>query len=152
MPRYNHVSRIEPTTCVVCDAMTAPDMPFPICALHAIAVYRRMHETVTEVRDNYRDHLDVHAAAVEEVHAQANTQHHRVYYARIGDLIKIGVTLNVPRRIASYPPGAELLAVERGGEDLEGRRHRQFRHLLVSRKEWFRPGQDLLDHIAALAA
>jgi hypothetical protein len=135
-----------------CDAEGAPDMPFPICARHAISLYRYMHEMVTEVRTNYREHMDVHHAMLDEVHAQTNTAQHRVYYLRVGDMIKIGVTTQLDRRVASYPPGSELLAVERGGLDLEARRHAQFSHLLVGRKEWFRPGPDLLDHIAALAA
>jgi hypothetical protein len=159
VPRYNHASRIVPPSCTVslpeggfCDANSAPDMPFAICAQHAVLLYRRMQEMVTEVQVNHRDFPDIHAAAVEGVHERGNTSSHQVYYVQVGPLIKIGVTKQLRQRLAKYPPGSELLAVEQGGEDMEGRRHRQFCHLLAERKEWFHPGADLMDHIAKLAA
>jgi hypothetical protein len=131
-------------------------MPFPICGDHAIELYRRMHATVTEVMGNHRAYLDIHNAMVKDVadtaHAKANTRQHKVYYVRVGDLIKVGTTAQLAKRLASYPPDAELLAVEPGGEDVESRRHRQFSHLLARRKEWFHPGPDLLDHITKLSS
>lgn len=155
MPRYIRVSVIEPTTCSMCDAASAPDMPVPICSTHAIKIYRHMQQIVDAVRDNHHNHMDVHVAIVQGVHderyAKANSPVHRVYYARIGGLIKIGTTRDLRARFNNYPPDAELLAVERGGEDMESRRLRQFRHLLAERKEWFHPGVDLMDHIARLA-
>jgi hypothetical protein len=73
-----------------------------------------------------------------------------VYYVRIGDLIKVGMTAQLKQRLGNYPPGSELLATELGGEALETRRLNQFRHLLAHRKEWFHPGEDLMAHIATL--
>lgn len=126
-------------------------MPFPICADHALTVYRRMQQIVTEVRQDPRAYPDVVAAAVEGVREQHNSPAHRVYYVRVGALIKIGTTKQLRQRLGSYPPGSELLAVERGGEQTESRRHAQFDHLLAERKEWFHPGADLMGHIADLA-
>jgi hypothetical protein len=111
---------------------------------------------VADVQTNYRSHMDVHVAMVDGVrqerHDRVNSPSHRVYYVRVGDRIKIGMTANLRQRISSYPPSSELLATEIGGEALESRRLVQFNHLLADRKEWFHPGPDLLDHIAVLAA
>jgi hypothetical protein len=111
-----------------------------------------MHGMVTEVMQNHRAHPEIHNAVVRQVDAKreaaANTAEHQVYYVRVGDLIKIGVTRNLKLRLNSYPPGSKLLAVEPGGEAKEAERHRQFRHLLAARNEWFRPGADLMLHIA----
>lgn len=156
MPTYSPNSRctVQLRKGAFCDADRAPDMPFGICARHAITLYRRMHEMVTEVRGKHHEYPDLHAAVVQDVadaaYAKANTRQHQVYYVRIGELIKIGTSRNLEARVSSYPPGSELLAVERGGGDIERQRHHQFRHLLAERKEWFHPGPDLLDHIAAL--
>jgi hypothetical protein len=163
MPRYSRSARIQGTHCTVettsgnfCDADSAPGSPFPICARHATLLYRWMHGMVTEVMDNHHDYPDIHNAMVGEVadaaHAKVNTRQHKVYYVRVGDLIKVGTTSQLDKRMHAYPPDSVLLAVEPGGEEVEGRRHRQFRHLLAHRKEWFHPGADLLAHIAALPA
>ncbi len=60
-----------------------------------------------------------------------------VYYLLIGDLIKIGFASNVRKRLRSYPPNAELLAVEPGDRALEKRRHQQFDEHLQRGREWF---------------
>lgn len=159
MSRYPQRAHMQPTRCTIeivsgsfCDAESAPDMPFAICAPHALELYRRMHELVTDVRENHRAYPDIHAAVVEGVRERKNTRRHQVYYVRVGELIKIGVTKDLRQRLTHYPPGSQLLAVERGGEDLESRRHAQFRHLLADRKEWFHPGAELLAHVEKLAA
>lgn len=159
MSRYNGATFNRGSRCTVeyslgrfCDVERAPDMPFPICAKHALQLYRRMRDMVedTTVRKTMTPQtVDTLVAGWRE---EGNSKHHRVYYVRVGGLIKIGVTKQLKQRVASYPPGSELLAVERGGTHLEVSRHHQFRHLLAERKEWFHPGADLLDHIARLGA
>lgn len=69
-----------------------------------------------------------------------------VYYVRIGDTIKIGVTTNMKARMPQVMPD-EILATEPGGPDLERRRHIEFSHLKV-RGERFTSGADLLAHVA----
>jgi hypothetical protein len=68
-----------------------------------------------------------------------------VYFLRIGERIKIGYSVDVKRRMRSYPPGSELLAVEPGDRDLETQRHRQFAGSLLDGREWFRPTPDVLE-------
>jgi Meiotically Up-regulated Gene 113 (MUG113) protein len=71
-----------------------------------------------------------------------------VYYARIADQVKIGMTTSIAARMASL--GAEeLLATEPGGFDVEKMRHRQF-HGLHLRGEWFRLEAPLTSHIEEL--
>ncbi len=55
-------------------------------------------------------------------------------------------------KLARSFPGLELLAWEAGGLPEERERHREFDHHRMNypRDEWFRPGPDLLAHIAAL--
>lgn len=159
MQKYRATSSTHCTTQLAsgrfCDAVSVEGPPFPICSRHAAQLYSWMHGMVTEVRGNHHEYPELHNAVVQDVadaaYAKANTKRHQVYYVRVGELIKVGTTGQLRQRLSSYPPTSELLAVEPGGEELESRRHAQFRHLLAHRKEWFHPGTDLMDHIAALA-
>lgn len=144
-------ARMRPTRCTVerhnglfCDAPSAPDMPFPICAKHAIKLYRRM-----------RDLID--AAPIADKRAIQNRPHQAtyrdvVYYVQIGDVIKIGYTANFWQRMVSYPPHKRVLATEDGNHTLELKRHRQFAPFLQYGQEWFRPGEPLIRHINRLRA
>lgn len=72
-----------------------------------------------------------------------------VYYARRGDLIKIGSSRNVGER--THAQRAELLAVEPG--DVMTERAIQHRFLAHQAEgEWFHPHPDLLSHIAMVRA
>jgi hypothetical protein len=73
-----------------------------------------------------------------------------VYYLRVGDLIKIGTATNLARRLAEYPPNAQLLAVEQGYLRKEAERLAEFAEHLSARREWFAPGPRLMAHIAAI--
>ncbi len=74
-----------------------------------------------------------------------------VYYIRWRDRIKIGTSGNPRLRLASLPHD-EVLAFERGGRDLEQRRHAQFADRRIPGSEWFVTGDELLAHIAELSA
>lgn len=71
-----------------------------------------------------------------------------VYYMRIGNRVKIGVTTNLRKRLDSINP-EELLAVEPGGYDLEKQRHGEYAHLRTH-GEWFKLEAPLTWHIANL--
>lgn len=73
-----------------------------------------------------------------------------VYYAERNGRIKIGTTGNLPRRLYGLHWPMPL-AVEPGSFDVERERHDQFAGLRIDQaSEWFRPGADLLAHIATL--
>jgi hypothetical protein len=73
-----------------------------------------------------------------------------VYYARRGDLIKIGTTTEFRRRMSRLDID-EILAVELGEFLLESARHAEFAEYL-SHDEWFHPGERLITHTDALRA
>lgn len=91
---------------------------------------------------------EAQAAEVNEYWAKRRAALSVVYYARLGNRVKIGYTTNLTNRMQNIQP-EELLATERGGEALESRRHAQFDRLRMS-GEWFRYEQPLIDHIASL--
>lgn len=75
-----------------------------------------------------------------------------VYYIRRGNIIKIGTTVNLRRRMLTLMPD-EILAVEPGDATLEQQRHRQFEAQRVDRQsEYFFPSPDLREHIATVRA
>lgn len=74
-----------------------------------------------------------------------------VYYLRLGERVKIGTTFAPRQRFAALPHD-EVLAFERGGRDLERRRHREFADDRLGTSEWFALGAGLRAHTAVLAA
>lgn len=75
-----------------------------------------------------------------------------VYYMRINGQIKIGYTANLEQRSRNYPPGTELLAIEPAGPYTERDRHQQFHRSLARGREWFTETEDIIAHVAELAA
>jgi len=71
-----------------------------------------------------------------------------VYYMRIGDRVKIGMSTNLRKRLESINP-EELLAIEKGGRPIEAARHKQFAGLRTH-GEWFRLEGALIEHIERL--
>lgn len=82
----------------------------------------------------------------------AKTEPGWVYYIRMGDLIKIGYAVDVAQRMRAYPPTAELLAAHPGTELLEKQIHQQFKEHLARGREWFRPHEDVMGHVASVVA
>lgn len=73
-----------------------------------------------------------------------------VYYARIGDYIKIGYSTRLRNRLSSLRVD-QLLAYEPGSPELERQRHEEFATERIDRRrENFRPSDRLDAHIAAL--
>lgn len=73
-----------------------------------------------------------------------------VYYARIGNRVKIGTSTNLPTRMQVIRP-EEIMVLEAGGFDVEQRRHLQFK-ALRTHGEWFKLEGALVEHIAQLRA
>jgi hypothetical protein len=147
----------------LCSKAALPAAPWPICATHALAVYRFIGDQVADHAMNTPVLVRaVHLATMEAVRLRRSIRRPPpdvmngwpavVYYIRVGDLIKIGTTTSLLERVRAYPPDSQLLAVEPGAEAVEQRRHEQFAHLLAARREWFRPAADLMEHIDELAA
>lgn len=82
---------------------------------------------------------------------QAQSQ---VYYVReMAGTIKIGYTINVRARLTGLRvPVENVLATEPGGRELEAKRHEQFKHLRIGRRESFVDDPELAGHIDMIRA
>lgn len=80
------------------------------------------------------------------MHRTFDDSNNVVYFARIGNLIKIGTTSNLPQRLASLG-NPELLGVIPGGYKVETKQHRRFKDELVAGREVFEATPRLLDYI-----
>ena len=94
--------------------------------------------------DRYAD------AAEARAQIQAARENYVVYYARIGNRVKIGYSSDVHARLRAFSP-EELMATEPGGPKRESERHAQFASLRTT-GEWFRLEGALAAHIAVLQA
>lgn len=81
---------------------------------------------------------------------EPNTKGHDsvVYYMKLGDLVKIGISKRIAQRVMAFNP-QRVLAVEPGSHALETVRHHQFTEL-HEHGEWFRYEQPLKEHIRQL--
>lgn len=136
-----------------CDYESLPDAPFPICLKHAAQVMRYLDGHIPRTIE---DRIILTGRGIVQGRArQAPGEERRerlsvVYYLRVGSLIKIGRTDNLPKRLQAYPPDSVLLTTEPGAERVERQRHAQFRAFLRHGQEWFEPGAELMAHIANL--
>lgn len=139
--------------CWACSSPIAPDLRgsnIRLCHQHAWEVASRYRSAILA-----RAELD---ALRQQEHAVARTRAAQgnpggdpvVYYARIGDYIKIGFSAHLRNRLRTLRVD-ELLAVEPGGPDLERDRHQQFTTDRIDlRRENFRPSDALLEHVAGI--
>ena len=74
-----------------------------------------------------------------------------VYYLRLDTRVKIGTTFTPRQRFAALPHD-EVLAFERGGREVERRRHAEFADDRLGTSEWFALSPTLRAHTDALAA
>lgn len=70
-----------------------------------------------------------------------------IYYLLVADRIKIGYTIDVKRRLKSYPPGSPLLAVHPGTKRLEHEMYAKFVGSRAAGREWFLDTPELREHI-----
>lgn len=121
--------------------------------------YPMVHKALIEAGMRGMDIADENVS--HEVSAKVLAAHERtlsredtdvIYYVQVGDLIKLGTTNNLTRRMRAYPPNAVVLATETGSYLRETQRVEQFAEYLAGRREWFHPGPRLLAHIEELRA
>ncbi|MGW5519112.1 GIY-YIG nuclease family protein [Nocardia africana] len=73
-----------------------------------------------------------------------------VYYAQFRDMVKIGTSSDLHRRLREFP-NERLLAFEFGDRKLEAKRHRQFAEFRGV-GEWFESHPDIMGHVERLRA
>lgn len=139
-----------------CNRPSLPRAPYPMCLKHATRVYEWVKYEVREADfDHVGAELIAHmlhgdTAPRTAMQVMRGVEVTQVYYARVRDLIKIGSSSDVERRISDYIPGSHLLAVEPGGIEVERQRQAQFRSSRALGREWFQPSSDLIEHINSL--
>lgn len=121
----------------------------PICGEHAWELAQHYRSILTEQARLEARKLDAKAKDIRAAQ-RGDGEPSLVYYARIGDYIKIGFSTRLRSRLNSLRVD-ELMAVEPGGYDLEQMRHVEFDADRIDlRRENFRPSDHLLEHIAAI--
>lgn len=106
----------------------------PVCLEHAIKIYGRL-----------KDALLVSAPPIDRAE-------HFVYYLMIGpSTVKIGTTTGLLKRLTGLRTDLQyVVALERGGHDLETKRHRQFHTERIGLREDFCLSNRLKAHIDSL--
>lgn len=137
-----------------CDNASADAMPFPICSHHAMKIFTEMSDRLAEVK---RDPMRLLMAGFDEIETNRRRAARVkaptvIYYVQVGDVVKIGVTSDLPTRLRAYPPHRKLLAYEPDTGGVEKRRHAEFAEYLHSGNEWFTLGPRLAKHIEGLRA
>ena len=121
----------------------------PLCYEHGYEVARHYRGEIIHLHHKeqsrlLRERIEKHARKI------GNREGSVVYYAQIGDYVKIGFSARLRTRLNALRVD-QLLAVEPGGAELERERHQQFAADRIDlRRENFRPSDALLGHIEAL--
>jgi hypothetical protein len=76
-----------------------------------------------------------------------------VYFAQMGDCVKIGYATDLRKRIAALClPMSAVIATMPGGRDLESDLHARFARSRIDRSEWFTITPDLEEFIQSIGA
>lgn len=142
------------TRCVVdhCDRKASPLITIlPVCHQHGLAIAEKLSDSVIARHELRKQQRAAELTEARETKA-GNRETGTVYYARIGDYIKIGYSARLKNRLKTLRID-ELLAVEPGDPALERLRHQRFdAERIDKRRENFRPSERLTAHIADLLA
>lgn len=148
------ISSVDPDFHIICDSIELMRIAgFDVTTTAGLqagieAGRRRALELATQAASGASQRQRIRAEMDQETLAAELERRCLVYYARAGDLVKIGYTTNLTKRMNSIGPD-ELLTTEPGGPRREHERHQQFLDLWV-RGEWFRYEGALKTHVAGL--
>lgn len=120
-----------------CDEMRFDDTP--VCIAHALIVKDRVQEQLKQSAANIAPWTPPQFPSY-------------VYYLMVGPAtVKIGTTANLPQRLGAMRTDVQyVVAIERGGFEVERKRHRQFAAERVGRREDFILSDPLKAHIDSL--
>ncbi len=120
----------------------------PLCREHAVRVW-----AYVDGREASGVHMIARRELLKDVKARESnrfaiqTRPGWIYYLQVGNLIKIGFTYDLDRRVAQYPPNVELLAFHAGTWELEQALHRRFSLEREKGREWYRPSEIMMQHV-----
>lgn len=75
-----------------------------------------------------------------------------VYIVKVDDLIKIGYSANIERRMKQYAPGTEILAIFPGTRKIEAYLHKKYAVHLTKGREWFADCVEIRNLVASMVA
>lgn len=119
-----------------------------MCQEHALQVWATVQEMIDPATlrniayDRITPHEEKHPELYEPIPISESAG--VVYFVRIGDLIKVGFSSDVHRRMDAYPPDAELLAYHSGSFADEQRLHKLLTVHRAKRREWYHPTPEVM--------
>ena len=128
-----------------CSQNTTQVIEVPLCDAHAAKVYRRVRDAMSTL-SNAKPFPATGSGRANPLHSDVTPG--EVYFLRRGELVKIGFSTNVRRRIAALG-GGQLLATIPGTMRDEQAMHRRFARLR-EQGEWFRMGDDLNRYLLSI--
>jgi hypothetical protein len=162
----------QPTRCVAthqdepCRFRPAADAPLPLCEEHYAstglkdlkwwtnATPPEIEQRVTRLfQERWAEYMAIEYGTYEPADPEALERTGVVYFIKSRDLVKIGTTTDLLKRMAAFSvPHITLLATEPGYKRRERELHLQFADLRVNRREWFRLAPPLTDYIDTIRA
>lgn len=136
-----------------CDNWASLDIRIlPICYEHGYEISKSYKMRLQhDLRMDAREREELRERTIERnAIREGNRQGGVVYYAQIGDYIKIGYSTRLRDRFRTLRAD-RLLAIEPGPPELERQRHREFTSERIDRRrENFRPSDRLREHIETI--
>lgn len=135
-----------------CDRWASLDIRIlPICYEHGYEISQSYRLRLQhDIKMQHMKDQEATVQRVERIEKQVgNRTGGVVYYAQIGDYIKIGFSTRLRNRLRTLRVD-RLLACEPGGPEIERQRHKEFASDRIDlRRENFRPSDRLTAHIKA---
>lgn len=137
-----------------------PRIELPICYEHGSVVWRQMLSRHADQPAFVEAVADVNARVAAREQSEADEakrdflarEDGDIYFVRSGQLVKVGWTRNLPKRLKAYGASAELLVAYPGTRNDETNLHRQLEPARVRGREWYEDGpiiQDFIDKALA---
>lgn len=117
------------------------------------ALQVRNDELSAEIADLKQEIRELHSMSPRERRKRkAAATEGTVYFLLSDNLVKIGWTSDLDRRMKEYSPGARILAVMPGKRSDETRLHRKFADLRGNRNEWFTYHPRIMEEVERVIA
>jgi len=142
-----------PVTCCWpgCDR-EAFKVEMPLCMSHRQDAWDDVQDWMERTKINHATAARQERKLKREREIQAQREAHGnqpgwIYYIRVGELVKVGYSTDVPKRMRQYPPDSVLLAVHPGTPGLEVQLHRDFTASRARGREWYWPDTQINEHV-----
>ena len=135
-------------------ALRRADETLPVCYHHGAVIWEtlaryyvndpKFAEAIADVHDLRAARSAQRKADSKAAHL-ANTQDGDIYFVKVGELVKVGWTRDLAKRLKAYGASAEFLYSYPASRDDETNLHRQLRPALAKGREWYTDG-DVIAH------